>query len=228
MRMRKLKLTLALAIMLAATTVPFAKAETGTIRIEPALPLMIASPANFKISVQGAGDPTYEPNILLVMTEACYNGWSTGQVQVSWTGGSIGFDKTDFTYVEDHSGSTFVPPSGTTHGARYTVATLKTKLNYPIEEPIEGRIYWVMAPFLGDGAVLHTSPKQEFVVTLPSTDPRMLVYALGKTAHSEVSELFDNKVPPTIPGFVVPELGTVLLAAASFTALALYAIKRKK
>jgi hypothetical protein len=53
----------------------------------------------------------------------------------------------------------------------------------------------------------------------------MLVYAIGKT---EGSTLFDSKVPPTRPGFVVPELGHVLLALASFSAFALYAVKRRK
>lgn len=222
--MTKLRMLLLFVIVLVVAAVPLARAETGTIRIEPALPLMIESPANFEIWVQGAGDPTNDPHILLVMTEASYNGWLVGDVEVSWTGGSRSFSKTDFTSVDDLSA--WVPPSGTTPGARYTVATLKTKLNYPLEEPIEGPIYWANASFLS--GPLHTSPKQEFTVTLPSTDPRMLVYALGKTQHSEVSELFNNKVPPTIPGFVVPELGTILLAAASFTALALYVVKRKK
>jgi hypothetical protein len=51
----------------------------------------------------------------------------------------------------------------------------------------------------------------------------MLIYAIGKS-----STCFDNKVPPTIPGFVVPEPGTILLALASFGALGLYSLKRGK
>ncbi len=222
--MSKSKSLLIFALLLAVVSVPLAKAETGTIRIEPALPLMIESPASFEIWVQGAGDPTFEPHLLLVMTETSFDGWLVGDLEVSWTGGSTSFSKADFTYADELSAK--VPPSGTTPGARYNVATLKTKLNYPVEEPIEEPIYWAMKPFLS--GPLHTSPKQEFTIELPSTDPRMLIYALGKTQQSKVPELFNNKVPPTIPGFVVPELGTILLAAAPFAALALYAIKRKK
>ncbi len=223
--MKKLKLSLwALAIFLVMATVPFVIAETGTIRIEPALPLMTKSPADFEIWVQGAGDPTHDPNILLVMTEATYDGWLAGDVMVSWETGLTNFSKTDFTSV-DVLGE-YVPPSGTTNGARYTVATLKTKLNYPLEEPIEGPIYWAMKPFLSEPL---TTSSQKFTITLPPiSNPRVLVYALGKTAQSGVPELFNNKVPPTIPGFVVPELGTILLAAASFAALALYSVKRRK
>jgi len=221
--MRKWNLTLFVLIMLVVIAVPLTKAETGTIRIDPALPLMTESPANFEIWVQGAGDPTYEPNILLVMTEATYQG--LGSVVVSWIGGLLSLSVGDFTYVDDLSAR--VPPSGTTPGTSYTVATLKTKLNYPNEEPIEGPIYWAMRPFLNEPL---TSSHQEFTVTLTTSadNPLMLVYALGKTARSEIPELFNNKVPPTIPGFVVPELSTIFLAAASFSALAFYVAKRKR
>ena len=221
--MKKLKLLLSLAIMLVIAIVPLAKAETGTIRIDPVWPIMLESPADFTIWVQGAGDPTSDPNILLAMTEASWNGL-TGDVVVSWSGGSVSFDKnTDFTAVTDNSAN--VPPSGTTEGARYTVASLKDHLSYGLSVPISSTetIYWAMKPFL-DGGPLTGTP-QPFTVTLPSTDPRMLVYALGKTVGSEI---FDNKVPPTIPGFMIPELATIVLAAASFGAFALYAVKRRK
>jgi len=222
--MSKSKSLLLFALLLAVASVPLAKAQTGTIRIEPALPKMIASPADYEIWVQGAGDPTYEPNILLVMTEATYLG--LGSVEVNWTLlDSTSFSSVNFTMADDLSAR--VPDTGTTSGASYTVASLKTHLNYPDDEPIEGPIYWAMGPFVNEP--LTTSP-QDFTVTLTTSedDPKMLIYALGKTQQSKVPELFNSKVPPTIPGFVVPELGTILLAAAPFAALALYAIKRKK
>jgi len=54
----------------------------------------------------------------------------------------------------------------------------------------------------------------------------MLVYVLGKTDGNTV---FNNRVPPTIPGFVVPEPAAIAAAATSFGALAAYAlIKRKR
>ena len=219
---------LSLALLLA--TVPNVKAQTGTIRIETPdgeyWPVMVGSPATFEIWVEGTGSiPTNDPHILLVMTEACLNGLMD-DVVVSWTGDGIddtvSFSIGDFQAVTDNSAD--VPDSGTTPGARYKVASLKDHLDEGLSVPISPTetIYWAMAAFL-DAPL--TDSHQTFTVTLPSTAPRMLVYALGK---NEGSELFDNKVPPTRPGFVVPELGTILLAAASFSALALYALKRRK
>jgi hypothetical protein len=49
----------------------------------------------------------------------------------------------------------------------------------------------------------------------------MLVYAWGTDAR-------DNRVPPTIPGFVVPELGPMVLVTTSFLAFALLSARRKK
>jgi len=187
---------------------------------------MLASPADFEIWVEGAGDPTHDPNVLLVMSQGCYDGL-TGDVVVSWTwpsSDSVTFSKAAFGANAVSDNSAKVPPTGTTEGGCYTVASLKDHLSYGLSVPLSATdtIYWAMKPFL-NGPL--TGAHQTFTVTLPSTDPRMLVYALGKTASST---LFDNKVPPTQPGFIVPEPGTIFLAAASFSALALYALKRRK
>jgi hypothetical protein len=59
----------------------------------------------------------------------------------------------------------------------------------------------------------------------------MLVYAIGKISSSSFNVgcyEFDTRVPPTMPGFVVPDLAPILLAMASFSALGLYAIRRRK
>jgi len=208
--MKKLVL-ISLALMLAF--IPLVKAQTGTIRISPALPEMTESPAEFTIWVEGAGNPTTDQHILLVMTTASFEGLS-GDVMVEWEGGSASFPDSAFTAAK----TGWVPTSGTTPGGRYTVASLQDHLGVPHSE----NIYYAHGSFLENDL---THDPQEFTVTLPSSDPRMLVYAIGK---SEGSDLWDNKVPPTIPGFVVPELGPVLLATASFGALAVYAIKRRK
>jgi len=75
-----------------------------------------------------------------------------------------------------------------------------------------------------------TGTPQDFTVTLPSTDARMLVYVLGKTEESDGE--FDNfirKVPPTNPGFVIPEVpfGTIAIFLAMLGALGIIAIKKK-
>lgn len=54
----------------------------------------------------------------------------------------------------------------------------------------------------------------------------MLVYAIGKSNPN--SNVFDVRVPPSIPGFVIPDLAPMLLATASFSAFGLYGIKRRK
>jgi hypothetical protein len=195
---------------------------TGSIRIDPALPVMVASPADFEVWAQPGGDPSNYPNILLAMTQECYDGLS-GSVGVTWSGGSASFAKADFTAVTNNGDKV---PSAllAEEGTRYTVASLKDHLSMGLSEPLEATdtIYWAMKPFLS-GPI--TGTPQTFTVTFSSTSPRMLIYALGKT---DQSLLFNSRVPPTIPGFVVPELGTMLLALAPLSAFGIYAIRRRK
>jgi hypothetical protein len=209
-----LKIGLFIFLTALITAPALAASGSGTIRISPALPVIVESPATFEIWIEGnAQPPTNDPHILLVMTQACYDGL-TSDVMVTWSGGSTSFAKTDFTGVN----TGFVPSSGAASGGRYTVAALQDHIGVPHSESI----YYVLGPFLA-GPITQTH--QSFIVTLESEAPKMLVFAVGKTNSST---LFNNKVPPTIPGFVVPELAPVLLALASFGALALYIVKRRK
>jgi len=205
-----------LALIL-AITIPCVKA-IATIRIwPPQTDEWLNNPATFEINV--TQHTTYDPYILLVMTTASWHGL-TGNVTVTWTDGYTTFSKSDF--KEASTGK--IPPATTTEeGCRYTIASLRSHLGVPETEPV----YWANASFLwtstlGDGIINQTA--QTFTVNLPSTDPRMLVYALGKTA----TELFDNCVPPTIPGFVIPEPATIVAVAMSFVALIGYAARRRK
>lgn len=182
----------------------------GSLRIEPNLPIMLKSPAEFNISATNRRT-VYDPHILLVMTDASYKGLK-GSVTVEWNGGSISFSKADFTEV---SGT--VPPSGAHEGVYYRVECLKSQIGY------EGPLWYAYGPFLSRPV---DNTKQEFTVTLPSTSPRMLVYAIGKSNPN--SNVFDVRVPPSIPGFVIPDLAPMLLATASFSAFGLYGIKRRK
>jgi len=202
---------IAIAVLVFAAIAPVLADGEGTIRISPSLPVMVESPATFQVWVQPSGEPTNDPHILLVMTKASYDGL-TGDVTVSWTGGSTSFAKADFTGVD----SGYVPPSGTTEGVRYQVASLKDHLG--TTEPI----YWAFEPFLSGGPI--TTTPVSFTVTLPSTSPRMLVYVLGKTG----TVLFNNRVPPTIPGFVVPEPATIVATVASLVALIGYTAARRR
>lgn len=190
---------------------------TGEIRIEPhgsyyPLPIMLKSPATFNISV--TAHTAYSPNILLVMTNASYQGL-TGPVVVGWNGGSITFQASDFKPVNNG----YIPTTGTTNGARYLVSSLKEHIGVNGTE--DDTLWYAYGPFLSEP--ITTTP-QTFNVTLPSTNPRMLVYALGK---SKCSTLFDMRVPPTRPGFIVPDPAPLLLALASFSAFGVLAIKRR-
>lgn len=212
-------ISLAIIALLAIASPVFAQ---DLIRITPhssyyGEPIMLSSPATFSVYIQ-SGENAADPHIFLIMTETCYKGL-TGSVTVNWT-------KTDSititTWNKETVNSKKVPP-GTANGIGYTVASLKSHL--VTTEPI----YWAFEPFLS-GPITKT-PTQ-FTIVLPSTAPRMLVYALGKSYPSltvaACTPLFNNRVPPTQPGLVVPELVPALLSLASFSALAIYAVKRRR
>jgi hypothetical protein len=232
--MRRLIYVAAVLSVLMLVTIPL-KVEacgeaTGALRIEPhgsyyPLPVMLSSPATFNITAIDT-KTVYFPNILLVMTNASYQGL-TGDVMVEWDGGSRNFSKTDFTAVSDNDD--FVPPSGTTEGARYKVSSLKEHIG--VNGTADDTLWYAYGPFLS--RPVDQNP-QEFTVTLPSTKPRMLVYAIGKIFKSSCffdtacCWKFNTRVPPTQPGFVVPDLAPIILATASFTAFGIYGIKCRK
>lgn len=212
-RMKKAFIALAALVVVA---IAFQPVFAATIRLDPhgsyyGQPTMLSSPATFNVYVQPSGDPTSDPHILLVMTETCYNAL-TDDVTVEWSDGSI----TITSWSKASVLSEKVPPDADS-GTGYTVALLKDHLDTSED------IYWAFEGIL-DGEPLTTTPA-EFTITLPSTDPRMMVYVLGKTGDSE---LFNNRVPPTQPGFVVPEVATIFIAASSMLALGAYACMRKK
>jgi hypothetical protein len=205
----KIGILLAAVLLLAtATSLAFAAGQ-GLVRIDPANPIMQTSPAVFSVYVVSGPDAN-SPYVFLVMTEDSYNGL-TGDVTVSWSGGSIVIT----TWNMETDNSVKVPPN-TENGVGYTVASLKDHLE------TSGPIYWAFEPIL-EGPITQTP--QDVTVVLPSTAPRMLVYALGKTGDCE---LFNTRVPPTIPGFVIPEATPLILAGISFATMGAYAYKRKK
>jgi len=211
--MNKIVLLSLVVLIMALVSPVLATGGTGQIRIQPALPIMLSSPATFNVSVTTGS--SYYPQILLVMTNASYNGL-TGNVVVKWATGTVSFAPADFT--GDNTNGDKVPPTGATNGANYPVGSLKSHLG------TTDMIWWAYKPFLS--GPLTTTPTQ-FNITLPSAHPRMLVYVLGKSTNSATA-LFDMKVPNTIPGFIVPEPGPILLSLGSFAAFGLYAVKRRR
>jgi hypothetical protein len=210
---------LLIAILAISATSATAFAGTGSIRLDPhsstyPQSIMLSSPATFNVTVQGA-DGAFDPHILLVMTNASYQGLS-GNVTVNWTGGQISIAPGDF--IEPVG--TKIPP-GATNGAAYTVSSLRDHIG--VSGASDNSLWYTFKSILS-GPLSKSG--NLFTVTITSTATRMLVYVLGKS--SEAATEFDMKVPNTQPGLVVPEPMPVLITIGSFAALALYAIKRKK
>jgi len=210
--MKKLALILLVVSLLAMATSTVL--GEGTIRISPALPIMVGTEQTFEVWIQN-GEAT-DPHIFLVMTSSCHA--TLTSVTVEWTGDGVA-DATilpgDFDIETEHTTGIKRPP-GATSGAGYTVASLMDHLG--TTDPI----YWAFVPFL-EGSITDTATS--FTVTLNSENPRMMVYALGKTSGSELFDLF---VPPTNPGFMIPEPATIVAVALSLMALVAYAAHRKK
>jgi hypothetical protein len=209
-KVHKMKYKKMLVVLLALTavtfTISFAYAGTGSIRIDPPLPYMSESPAEFEIWVQGTTTAN-DPHILLVIPESCLG----CDVEIEWTGGSITITDWDAPTAKK------VPPDAS-HGAGYTVASLKDHLETSED------IWYAFEPILGEPLV----PGETYYITITMSceDPKMLVYIMGK---SGCSSKFDMCVPPTIPGFVIPEvpMGTLMALASMIGTVGIYKLRRK-
>ncbi|MBX5327645.1 MAG: hypothetical protein ACQXXH_01535 [Candidatus Bathyarchaeia archaeon] len=209
-------ITLTAIIALTLTAFPLAYAPSQSIIvIAPQWPLAVSTPATFSISTTPAADPTYDPWFLLAMTVQCYDGLTNVVIEDS-DGNTVTFTKSDFTLLTGDPPPQI--PDSSISERQYTRANLADHLG------VTGDVYWAMKPF-PPGTILHETA-QSFTVTVHSTAPCMTLYVLGKSTPT--APKFDRWVPPTNPGFVVPELGTILLAMASFGALALFAAAKRK
>lgn len=207
----KLLMTL-IGIVLVSSFTACVFAGTGSLRIDPPLPYVNESPAGFDVWVQGK-HAAYDPIILLVMTDSCKGGLAEDP-KVEWNDGADSV--TLSTWHEETINSVKVPP-GASNGAAYTVASLKDHLD------TSESIHWATAEIL-DGPIV---PGETYKITvyLDSEHPKMLVYVLGK---SKGSEEYDMSVPPTIPGFVIPEvpIGTILALVTMVGTAGIYKYKK--
>ena len=201
---------LALTLIVSSYVVAIS-AGTGSLRISPPLPYENESPADFTIWVQGK-DTACNPIILLVMTDSCYDGLS-GPVTVAWEDGTPGVVTG---WTNENTNSVKVPPFAS-NGAGYTVASLKDHLE--TSESI-----WYAYIYAMDIGGENIDPGETFKITVSMTSdtPEMLVYIMGESECG--SGVYDMAVPPTIPGFVIPEvpIGTVLSVITMLGAAALY------
>ena len=213
MQKKKTLIAILMLTLIASTYASITLAQpTGVIRIDPPLPYMTESPADFTIWVQGQ-TTACNPIILLVMTDSCYQGLS-GPVTVEWEGGGpIAIGPWTESTTEDKI------PDFASEGAAYTVASLKSHLE------TSGSIWYAWAPILG-GEDIDPGETFEITVTMMSDDPNMLVYIMGESDCG--SGVYDMAVPPTIPGFVVPEvpIGTLLSIFTMLGSASLYKLRR--
>ena len=178
----------------------------GQIRIEPHAfdppdPVILNTPAIFTITV--VEHTANNPKILLVISEDCYNG--LGMITVDWNWdpylASLGFTKSSFTWIDKG----WVPDSGDGFGKLYQAKSLKDHLGVPEDEGI----YFAYGPM--PPSAIEKGDIFEVTITVDSSAPRALVYVFG----------CDSKVPPTRPGFIIPEipLGTIATLLAMISAL---------
>ena len=185
------------------------------------LPIMLSSPATFTIEAK-APLTISNPNIVLVMTNACHAGL-TGPIVVTWIGKSGQSNESVFQNWDPIS-TGYVPSSIVTpyDAGRYNVTFLKECLG--VNGTQDDTLWYNFGSFLA-GSPIGQTPRS-FTVTLPSKNPRMLILAVGLSGVC--TRFFNSRVPPCRPGFIVPEVPPILIAMASFAAVGLYAVKRKR
>ena len=208
-----------LGMVLLLISIPVVMANvTASPRISPLWSTMVESPYTFDVWAQ-TGD-VYDVQVLLVITQECYDGMLDGNVVTVDLVTAL--TKADFTANAVILNSANVPTGATNP---YTVASLKDHLDYGGDTIEPGdTIYWALSEVVFDPL---TGTHQDLLVTLDSTELRMLIYLMGN--NEDDTFLLDTRTPPTNPGFMVPEvaIGSIMAVAAMFTALGLYAYKKK-
>ena len=203
-------------------SVPCVMAGAASPRISPLWPVMVESPYTFDVWAQ-TGD-VYDLQVLLVVTQACYEGMPDAPTIAVTVEGATSDTllKTDFS--PESLNSVKLPPSSING---YTVASLKDHIDEGLADALgaDDTIYWALTDVVFDPL---TATVDELDVTLDSSEPRMLVYLMGNTVDG--SGELDTRTPPTNPGFMVPEItaGSIMAIATMFTALGLFALRKRK
>ena len=208
-----------LFMVLSLISIPCVMAQTASPRISPYWTVMVESPYTFDVWAQNAD--VYDLQVLLVITQECWAGMPAHPTTAVTVDGATGDILTKDDFIDVKSGD--VPPSANNP---YQAAALKDHLDYGLADPLDSddKIYWALSEVVFDPL---TATHQDLDVTLDSTEPRMTIYLIGNTQDN--SGLLDTRTPPTNPGFMVPEIaiGSIMAVASMFTALGLYAYKKK-
>lgn len=252
--MRKIPLYLLLATSLLLITIPLVSACdyccgcAHTIQVIPVDstytgdPIVTTSPANLMIFHTGNG-PIENVWLLIVLNEPTYN--TLNEITIN---GTTFMTQENFTLVEEwrHKIPSILPNFWTDYPGslcRYEVAAIKDKMdekgnpiyygvNYFLPEITTSATYFTLAVDLDAPADLKA-----LIIGLGRYDCDIdwNCFEFDDDCHEECHHIDCNCYHPLNRGssfskstFVVPEIATIALAAAPFSALGLYAIKRRK
>ena len=220
-KMKRTKSVIFLSTLLCLFTVASVQVyATGLLEIDPTWPTMTDPDETFEIYVKNGGIAHY-PQLFLVMTETCWD-------DLSWVKIDFNKDTTiEYTLSKgdfDEAVSGESVPTGYPPGMIYTVASLKDHLGI---DGTELSIYWTLVPFPTGDTINGPTDKYRVHIDINSADTCMLVYVYAKSENS-LSADYDMRVPPTNPGFMVPEPATIAAIATPMLTLIGYALYKKK
>ena len=185
-------------------------------------PLLTDTPANLLIYSTGHS-PIENVWLLMVMDETTYNGLDNITTTLGVT-----VPKSDFKLVTTSWLPPFLPDPSTDPPypgsyVRYQVSAIKDKIG------TTGNVYFAVVHILDE---ITTTPTH-FTLTVNLETPtsvRVLLIALGRynKVPTDCTLPFNEGSPYSNSTLVVPELETILLITASFCALGVYTIKRKR
>ena len=226
-----LTLMLILAPIIAVSAAP----DSAVIRLVPVgephtgMAIMTESPTQLEISVTNEPhSPTYNVSLIFLIDEDTYDAlntititntdWPTTLTKASFTGGPVSSGKlpeaSDTNWVGPYSWPGCSAPNN-----QYEVSAILSQMSQVY--PTTAVRYMIVYAFDS----ITTSPKL-FDVEADSTHINVLILAQGRLTNPE--GLLTERSPYTGSTLVVFELGPLVLALASFSALALYALKRRK
>ncbi len=212
---------LALSLLLLFASISIAKADNVRVipvgGIHTGDPIVTTSPAEIQI-FSSSHTPITNVWLILIMNEDTYD-HLTGITADATT-----FAKSDFAEAADK-----IPPkepSGSYPGSKdqYALGAIKSKLG------TSGKAYYAYKAF---SISTITTAVQTFTLTVNAPGATQLrVLVLGNGYYAPLDNKGDGKLNQSTPWsgstLVVPEVATLAIAASSFGALGLYAIKRGK
>ena len=219
--MRRIKKVLLLLMPLLLFTIICTHVyATGLLEITPTWPIMTDTDETFEICVKNGGT-AHSPKLFLVMTDTCHAGLAEVKIDFHDNGPSIGDVTLTDGFTKETDTDKGLPP-GYSPGIIMTVASLKSHIGIG---GTDESIWWTLVPFPTGDTINGPTDKYKVHITLDSTDPSMMIYVYAKSSPGAD---YDMKVPPTNPGFMVPEPATIAAVATPTLTLLAYALYKRK